>query len=147
MIKKRISEPWMPASDYGQKLIGMSNNLLVENIGQAVAFQAQVLKADVVYSDPDFAVLRGYGSEWIMHADHTYSDHPLSGTLITKPQRGVGVELRIHGCDPDAAEAAARERGDIVLVGAMDKPHGLREVYIIDPDGYIWVPDIPIIQT
>ena len=143
MIKKRISEPWMAASDYGQKLIGMSINLLVENIEQAVAFQVQVLKADVIYSDPDFAALRGYGSEWMMHADHTYSDHPFSGTLITDTQRGVGAELRIHGCDPDAAEIAARERGDIVLVGAMDKPHGLREVYIIDPDGYLWVPDIP----
>lgn len=143
MVKKRIDKPWMSASDYSQKLIGMSINLLVEDIDRAVAFQVQVLKAEVVYSDPDFAALRGYGSEWMVHADHTYSDHPLTGTLTTGIQRGVGAELRIHGCDPDAAEAAARERGDMVLVGTMDKPHGLREVYIIDPDGYLWVPDIP----
>jgi len=26
----------------------------------------------------------------------------------------------------------------------MDKPHGLREAYLIDPDGYIWVPDTPL---
>jgi len=27
---------------------------------------------------------------------------------------------------------------------AADKPHGRREAYIRDPDGYIWVPDVPV---
>jgi hypothetical protein len=30
------------------------------------------------------------------------------------------------------------------MATAADKGHGLREVYIVDPDGYIWVPDRPI---
>jgi hypothetical protein len=30
------------------------------------------------------------------------------------------------------------------LAGALDKPHGLREAYIIDQDGYLWVPGIPL---
>ena len=25
----------------------------------------------------------------------------------------------------------------------MDKPHGLREAYLVDVDGYVWVPDVP----
>ena len=58
--------------------------------------------------------------------------------------RGVGVELRLHGCDPDAAQERARARGEIILAEAIDKPHGLREAYLIDPDGYIWVPDVPL---
>jgi hypothetical protein len=28
------------------------------------------------------------------------------------------------------------------LSQATDKGHGLREIYIRDPDGYIWVPDV-----
>ena len=53
------------------------------------------------------------------------------------------MELRLHGRDPDAAEARARELGYTVLAGALDKPHGLREAYIVDGDGYLWVPDVP----
>ena len=29
------------------------------------------------------------------------------------------------------------------LAEAADKPHGLREAFIFDEDGYLWVPDIP----
>lgn len=80
----------------------------------------------------------------MLHADHTYSDHPLSGSLQTKLARGIGTEIRLHGCNPDDAEVKARKRGDTVLAGTMDKPHGLREVYLINPDGYVWVPDVAV---
>lgn len=143
MVKKRTGEPWMPAPDYGRALKGLGVNLLVVDMDRAIAFQTEVLAAEVVYADPDFAVLRGCGAEWMLHADHTYADHPLRGSLNAAIPRGVGAELRLHGRDPDAAEAAARARGDVVLAGAGDKPHGLREAYIVDPDGYLWVPDVP----
>lgn len=142
-MKLRTGDPWMPADAYGRSLRGLTINLLVADIARSVAFQTEVLGAEVVYADPDFAVLSGFGSEWMVHADHTYADHPLSGSLSPEIVRGVGVELRLHGCDPDAAEARARARGDIVLAGAIDKPHGLREAFLVDPDGYLWVPDIP----
>jgi len=142
MVKLRTSDPWMPAAEYGRTLKGLGINLLVEDMDRAVAFQTEVLGARVVYADPDFAVLKGFGSEWMLHADHTYSDHPLKGSLTAELARGIGIELRLHGCDPDAAEARARERGETVLAGAMDKPHGLREAFLIDPDGYLWVPDV-----
>ena len=34
-----------------------------------------------------------------------------------------------------------------VLDGSMDKPHGLRECYIVDPDGYVWVPSTALPAT
>ena len=39
--------------------------------------------------------------------------------------------------------AAALKHGYEVLEPASDKPHGLREAYILDADGYVWVPDTP----
>jgi uncharacterized glyoxalase superfamily protein PhnB len=54
------------------------------------------------------------------------------------------VELRLHGVDPDGAVEAARRHGSHVLAEAADKPHGVREAYLADPDGYIWVPDVPL---
>jgi len=141
-MKLRTSDPFMPADEYSRSLNGLSINLLVNDIDTSITFQRDVLGATVVYSDPDFAVLRGSGGEWMVHADHTYENHPLKGLIAGVEGRGAGVELRLHGCDPDKAEAAARRLGFYVLTPATDKPHGLREAHLVDPDGYVWVPDV-----
>ena len=143
-MKLSTIEPWMAASDYGRTLHGLTINLLVRDIDAALAFHRDVLDAEVVYADRDFAVVRRGEAEWMLHADHTYHDHPLSGSLGAGLARGVGAELRLHGRDPDAAEAAAHRLGYSVLDGAADKPHGLRETFILDPDGYLWVPDVAL---
>src|SRR4029453_14768101 len=142
-MKLRTGEPWMPAPDYGRQLHGLTINLLVRDIESALVFARRVLRADVVYADPDIAVLKAYGSEWMLHADHTYQGHPLQREVAAVTARGTGLELRVHGCDPDGAVAAARANGFIVVAEPADKPHGLREAYIADADGYVWVPDIP----
>jgi catechol 2,3-dioxygenase-like lactoylglutathione lyase family enzyme len=143
-VKLRIGDPWMPAGDYARSLRSLSVNLLVRNVAEALRFQRDVLGTKIVYADPDFAVVRFADAEWMLHADHTYGAHPFHGAAIVAPQRGAGIELRLHGCDPDAAEAAARAHGFVVLAGATDKAHGLREAYLVDGDGYVWVPDVPV---
>jgi catechol 2,3-dioxygenase-like lactoylglutathione lyase family enzyme len=138
------TEPCMDAGAYARTLSGLTVNLLVSDLARSIAFAQNVLGAAVVYSDPDFALLRTGSAEWMLHADHTYRDHPLSGSLTGTVARGVGAELRLHTCDPDRAEAAARRHGHTILEPALDKPHGLREAYILDPDGYCWVPGVPL---
>ena len=32
----------------------------------------------------------------------------------------------------------------MILQPPTNKPHGLREAYILDPDGYCWVPSRPL---
>jgi uncharacterized glyoxalase superfamily protein PhnB len=80
----------------------------------------------------------------MLHADHTYGDHPLLALTGDGALRGAGVEIRMHDHDPDAAAETAARLGHTVLAAAADKPHGLREVYIADPDGYVWVLDRPL---
>ena len=143
-MKLRQGDPWMSADEYGRSLRGLTVNLLVRDVERSLAFAREVLGVEVVYRDPDFAVLRHGPSEWMLHADHTYRDHPLYGSLAAGDARGIGAEIRVHDTDPDAAEAAARLRGDPVLAGSMDKPHGVREVFILDPDGYLWAVDRPL---
>ncbi len=143
-MKLREGDPWMPAGDFGPTLKGLGLNLLVTDVAATLPFQTQVLDATVVYSDPDFAVLGRGAAVWMLHADHTYRDHPLCGSLSPDMPRGIGAELRLYDRDPDDAEAKARELGFTVLAGAMDKAHGLREVSIIDGDGYLWVPSAVI---
>lgn len=143
-MKLRVGEPWMPARDYGRSLKALTINLLVRNVDKALQFQREVLSTEVVYSDPDFAVMRGYGAEWMLHADHSYQGHAMEIVLGGAGQRGAGAELRLHGCDPDRAEQSARRLGFKVLVATTDKLHGLREAYLVDADGYVWVPDVPV---
>jgi catechol 2,3-dioxygenase-like lactoylglutathione lyase family enzyme len=143
-MKQRTADPWMPAADYGRSLGGLTVNLLVRDIARAVDFARDVLGAQVVYADPDIAVLAAHGAQWLLHADHTYDRHPLGAQVAGRGRRGLGIELRLHGCDPDAAETAARAHGFEVLASAADKPHGLREAVIVDADGYAWVPDTPL---
>lgn len=145
MVKKRdAQEPWMTAPDYGRSLRGLSINLLVRDVPRSIAFARQVLGAELVYGDADFAVLRREGAEWMLHADHTYSSHPLLALTGDGALRGAGIEIRLHDHDPDAAAITAERLGYTVLAGAADKPHGLREAYIADPDGYVWVLDRPL---
>ena len=143
-MKRRDSDPWMPAAAYARTLSGLTVNLLVRDIDASLVFQREVLAARVVYSDPDFAALEGYGARWSLHADHTYNDHPMHGVVAAAEVRGLGVELRLHGRDPDAAQAAARRLGFVVLDAATDKAHGLREAYLVDADGYVWIADVPL---
>ena len=123
---------------------GLGVNLLVKDVAKAVKFAEEVLWATVTYRDDDFAAVRASGSEWMLHADHTYDGNPLSGILKGAETRGAGVELRLYGLDPDQAEARARAGGWTVLAGAIDKPHGLRECILIDDDGYVWIPGMAI---
>ncbi|UCH74028.1 MAG: hypothetical protein JSU82_17200 [Rhodospirillales bacterium] len=144
MARRRTGTPWMTASAFGRTLEGFGVNLLVRDIDISVAFATRVLGAVAVYHDADFAVLRHSAAQWLLHADHTYEDNPLHGFVTDGEGRGAGVELRLYDSNPDAAEASARAGGYIVLAGATDKPHGLRETYLLDPDGYCWVLSRPV---
>ena len=134
----------MPAPRYARTLKGLTVNLVVRDIALALPFHREVLGASLVYSDPDIAVLRREDAEWMLHADHTYDSHPTHAALMKATPRGLGAELRLHGRDPDEAEGHARRLGYDVIEASADKAHGLREVFLRDADGYVWVPDVPV---
>ncbi|MAF06663.1 MAG: glyoxalase [Acidiferrobacteraceae bacterium] len=128
------------AADFGRALKGFGINLLVRDIGRTVAFLKDVLTMQVHRADADFAVLEFNGEFFQLHADHTYHDNPLPTVVKESEIRGGGVELRLYGLDPDACETRARAANHMVLRTSLDRPHGLRECYLLDPDGYCWVP-------
>ena len=93
-------------------------------------------------TDGDFAVLEHEGEFFQLHGDHTYHDNPLPQLIPESGVRGGGIELRLYGLDPDACEARAKNGGYIILRTSLDRPHGLRECYLLDPNGYCWVPSV-----
>ncbi len=136
----KASEPPVSAPDYGRSLRGLGFNLIVKDIKQAVKFAVDVLGATTFFANDGFAAMKLNGADFMFHHDSTYHDNPLSGIVRGVEARGVGVELRVYGCDPDVAEAHARRGGWTVLAGCIDKPHGLRECMILDDEGYCWIP-------
>lgn len=141
MVMKRTREPWMSAEDFGRSLPrGIGVNLLVTEIAAMEAFCREVLGANTIYADEDFAAIELLGSAFMLHADHSYADHEMAGGVTGVEVRGAGIEIRVYGADPDRIEARARELGHIVLSASIDKPHGLRECHIVSPEGYVFVP-------
>jgi hypothetical protein len=131
----------MPADEFGRSLPrGVGLNLLVGEIKPMEGFCREVLGANTVYSDEDFAVIELAGSVMLLHADHTYRDHPMTGVIAGAGVRGAGIEIRIYGTDPDRIEARARRQDFTILDASADKPHGLRECFIVGPENYIFVP-------
>lgn len=139
MGKLRQGDPWIPGFKYGALLPPLSLNLLVANIDRSVEFYRAVFNADVHYSDIDFAAVRVAGAEIMLHADHTHEDHPwVTEDIASGAKRGVGLQIRLLGVDPDETERRARAAGAVVIESAESKGHGWREVLVRDPDGYEW---------
>jgi uncharacterized glyoxalase superfamily protein PhnB len=144
MMKTRMGEAWMPADEYGRALPKFTVNLLVRKVARSLPFYRDVLGATVRYTDEDFAALTLLGTDFMLHADHTYDHHPVQERLKGGGPRGTGAELRVMGIDPDAAEQRARDSGTKILQPAKDFPHGWRDVMLEDPDGYVWAVGIGI---
>ncbi|WP_319825297.1 VOC family protein [Thalassovita sp.] len=132
------------AADFGASLRGIGLNLLVRDVPASAAFLTTVFGMAAYRVSRDFAILTYHGQVFQLHADHTFGSHPLQGLLPETPPRGAGVELRLYDTDPDIAVQRAEPAGGVVLQSPADKPHGLREAVILDPDGYAWVPSRPL---
>ena len=127
------------AGVFGASLRGIGLNLLVRDVGREVAFLKALFGMEAFQPTADFAIMT-YGDQvFQLHSDGTYHSNPLLGLLPENPPRGAGIEIRLYDSDPDEVEAAAEAAGGTVLQGATDKPHGLREVYVLCENGYAWV--------
>ncbi|MXZ80336.1 MAG: glyoxalase [Gammaproteobacteria bacterium] len=132
------------AVQVGHALEGFGVNLLVSGVERTTVFLQQVFGFSTLSCSRDYSLLSHGGILFQLHADHTYSKNPLPSLLPEFGARGGGVELRLFDVDPDEAERRAREGGYEVLMETADKPHGLRECFLLDPDGYCWCPSVRI---
>lgn len=121
---------------------GLGVNLLVTDMAAMVTFLHGALAVRIDYWDDDFALAQVNGSSFMLHHDRTYHAHSFQGSVTDISQRGAGIELRLYGCDPDAAVQKALAMDMVILAEPANKAHGVREAYIIGPDAYVWVPTL-----
>jgi predicted enzyme related to lactoylglutathione lyase len=128
------------AEVFGASLRGIGLNLLVRDVEVEVAFLSEVFGMGAHRVSRDFAIM-SYGAQvFQLHSDGTYGANPLLGLVPEAPPRGAGLEIRLYDTDPDAAASRAEAAGGHILQAPTDKPHGLREAYILCENGYAWVP-------
>lgn len=132
------------AGDLGKSLKGIGLNLLVQDVRAQCAFLKAVFGLSAHQVTADFAIVRYGGQLFQIHSDGTYHSNPLLGLVPESPPRGGGIEIRLYESDPDEAASMAEAAGGTVLQWPADKPHGLREAYILCANGYAWVPSRPL---
>lgn len=134
----------MEAAEVGRALRGFGLNLLCRRVIPLAESIASVLEMRVIRANDDYAIIAGpqVAKSLIiqLHADATYHANPLSSLLPDVGARGAGAEFRLFDMDPDAATRRAEVAGWHILQPPTDKPHGLRECYLLDLEGYCWVP-------
>lgn len=132
----------------GRLLVGMGVNVIVPKIPGYVEGLRDVLGFQIIRANKSFALLSWQNGDKVtsesliqVHADFTYSENPYYEFLTEGEMRGRGIELRLFECCPDAAMERAKTQEDwLVIEEAKDKPHGIREAFLLDPFGYCWVP-------
>ncbi len=131
------------ADSFGRSLRGIGVNILVRDVRSQVSFLQEVFQLEAHQVTDDFAIVT-YGDQvFQVHSDATYHSNPLLALLPELPPRGAGIEIRFYDTDPDLAVTRAEDYGATVLQAPADKPHGLREAYILCENGYVWVPSMP----
>lgn len=128
------------AEDFGASLRGIGLNLLVRDVGREVAFLQAVFEMQAFQPTADFAIMTYGGQVFQLHSDGAYHSNPLLSLLPESPPRGAGIEIRLYDTDPEDACDRAEGAGGTILQAPTDKPHGLREAYILCENGYAWVP-------
>ncbi|MGJ8616379.1 MAG: VOC family protein [Sulfitobacter sp.] len=132
------------ADDFGASLRGIGLNLLVRDVKRQVAFLEAVFDMKAHRVSADFAIMT-YGEQvFQLHSDGTYHSNPLLGLLPENPPRGAGMEIRLYDSDPEEICDKAEAAGGTILQEPTDKPHGLREAYILCENGYAWVASRPL---
>jgi len=112
--------------------------LFVEDMGETVGFYRRVLGFEVVREEPgEYASLL---SGDILLGIGPISKLPERGGYFTRSiasqRRGLGVEIVMEVDNLDAAHQHVVASGHPVFEPPQQRPWGLRDFRIVDPDGY-----------
>lgn len=129
---------------FGASLSGMGLNILVRDVPRQAAFLTDLFAMTAHQVSADFAILIYHGQVMQLHSDGTYHSNPLLGLLPEAGARGAGAEFRLYHSDPDDVASRAEALGGHILQPPTDKPHGLRECYVLCENGYAWVASRPL---
>ena len=119
-------------------MTGLRLELFVEDMDAAIDFYTRVLGFEFVRSEPGYyaslrngAVVLGLGPVSKLPAQGGYFTRD-----IADQRRGLGVEIVLEVDDVDAWRRRVLASGCPVFELLQERPWGLRDFRIVDPDGY-----------
>jgi uncharacterized glyoxalase superfamily protein PhnB len=115
------------------ELAPVAPELFVHNVPAAVRFYTETLGFTAYRTDPTFAVL-ALGNAVVMLADQRM--YGLMGGEPPGASRGSFVDIRIVVPDVDAMHRRCTEAGVTIVHDIADRPYGLRDFIIRDPNGF-----------
>jgi lactoylglutathione lyase len=118
--------------------MGLRLELFVEDMGETIGFYRRVLGFEAVREKSgDYASLR---SGYILLGIGSISRLPERGGYFTRniasQRRGLGVEIVMEVDDLDTVHRHVLASGHPVFEPPQQRPWGLRDFRIVDPDGY-----------
>ena len=134
----------MKAAEVGRVLRGFGLKRFCRQVIPLADSIAPALEMRVIRANDDYAIIVGpkVAERLIiqLHAVSTYHVNPLPSLLPEVGARGAGAEFRLFDMDLDAANHWAEVAGWHILQPPTDKPHGLRECFLLILEGYCWGP-------
>lgn len=117
---------------------GLRLELFVEDMEASIAFYIQVLAFEVTRNEPgDYASLRwGNAILGIGPVAKLPEEGGYFGRDISSLRRGLGVEIVLEVDDIEEWVARVEGSGHPILEPLQDRPWGLRDFRMADPDGY-----------
>ena len=111
--------------------------LFVEDMDRAIAFYRDVLGFTLLRRDEGYASIRRGD---VVLGIGPIAKLPEEGGHFTRQRlardRSLGVEIVLEVADVDAEFARVQSRGWPIVEALQDRPWGLRDFRISDPDGY-----------
>ena len=111
--------------------------LFVADMDRAIGFYRDVLGFALLRREPDYCSLR-HGE--VVLGLGPIAKLPAAGGYFTRPrltqERGLGVEIVLEVDDVRAAYDGVRDSGCPILGPLRDRPWGLTDFRLADPDGY-----------
>jgi lactoylglutathione lyase len=117
---------------------GLRLELFVEDMAASIAFYTQVLAFEVVRHElDDYASLRwGNAVLGIGPVAKLPEEGGYFGRDISSYRRGLGVEIVLEVDDVDEWYARIEASDQPIFEPLQDRPWGLRDFRVADPDGY-----------
>ena len=117
--------------------MGLRLELFVADMERAIAFYREALGFTLLRREPGYASV-GHGE--VVFGLGPIAKLPMAGGYFTRSllaqERGLGVEIVLEVEDVRAAYDGVRASGHPVLEPLQDRPWGLTDFRIADPDGY-----------
>jgi uncharacterized glyoxalase superfamily protein PhnB len=120
-----------------RELAPVAPELFVPDVGEALRFYADNLGFKVMRVEPEgepsarsiFAVVALGEAHILLAHESLYNGAPLK-------ERGAGVDIRVMVNDVDSVYERCRKAGIPIIHGIADRPYGLRDFIVADPNGF-----------